>query len=172
MRNRFDYSGKCLKTGTEAESAFLKLALDKGLLASASSRSDQLKHVDVWIEDGVERYGIDVKASKKINRADSESQDELCWIEIRGVRKNGSSWLVDGVAKFIAFERGDHYLVVDRKELLDLVCKICDLKTFVSSSKDALYKSYKRKERDGEHLTIIKFSDMLKIKHKIWTKNP
>ncbi len=171
MRNRYDRHGACLKQGTEAEANFLKLAIEKGNVATASSGSDQLKHVDVWIEKDGERYGIDVKAQKKISRKDGETQDELCWIEIRGVRKNGSSWLVDGISKFIAFEREDHYMIVDRLALLELVREICDLKTFVSSSKNALYKSYRRKERAGEHLTIIKYSDMLKIKHSIWRKS-
>ena len=171
MRNKYDYSGKCLKSGTEAEKRFLELALSKGLEATASNGSDQLKHVDVWIEKDGEKYGIDVKAQKKINRADANSQDELCWIEIRGVRKSGSSWLIDGISKFIAFEREDHYMIVDRLELIELVTKICDLKTFVTQSKNALYKSYRRKEREGEHLTIIKYSDMSQIKHSIWQKS-
>jgi hypothetical protein len=171
MRNKFDYGGKCLKQGTEAEDLFLKVGLNRDLKIRPATRKEQFKHIDYWIETEKGEYSVDVKAMKKINRGDSSAQDELCWIEIRGVRKNGSSWLVDGLANYIAFEREDHYILVDRLELLELVSKICNLSTFVSSSKDALYKSYRRKERPDEHLTIIKFEDMLKIKHRIWEKS-
>lgn len=170
MRNKYDYSGKCLKDGNSAEELFIKIAESKGLDISASSRSDQFKHVDCWIVKDGDRYGVDVKAQKKSSRSDKEAQDEFCWIELKGVRKNGSSWLINGHARFIAFERTDHFLIVDREELAALVPNICDLTTWVKSSKDALYKSYHRKERETEHLTIIKFSDIEKLKNSRWEK--
>ena len=171
MKNKYDYSGQCFRVGDAAEKLFIKIATDKGLEVEASSRSDQLKHVDCWITKDGERYGIDVKAQKKSNRADKDPQDEFCWIEIKGVRKNGSSWLINGKAKFIAFERADHFLIVDREELAALIPTLCDLDTWAKSSKDALYKSYKRKERENEHLTIIKFSDIENLKKSVWEKD-
>lgn len=171
MKNRFDYSGKCLKDGSSAEELFIKIALERGLAAFPSTFSEQMKHVDCWIETDGEKYGVDVKSQKKQHRSDKEAQDEFCWIELRGVRKNGSSWLINGKAKFIAFERADHFLIVNREELAALIPTLCDLTNWVSSSKDALYKSYRRKERETEHLTIIRFSDMEKLKNTRWPKS-
>lgn len=170
MRNRFDHSGQCFRDGDTAEKLFIKIAADKGLVVEEATKSDQLKHVDCWITKDGERYGIDVKAQKRSNRSDKEAQDEFCWIEIKGVRKNGSSWLINGKAKFIAFERSDHFLIVNRDDLAALIPTLCDLSTWVKSSKDALYKSYRRKERETEHLTIIRFSDIEKLKNSVWEK--
>ena len=113
-------------------------------------------------------YSIDIKARKKIKRSDNETNDNLIWVEFLNVAGNGG-WLV-GAAEFIAFERENDFIMVNRSALWKLCLKLVDQDSRVDTAKNALYKIYQRKNRKDE-ISIIKFSDIFKnLKFKVWPK--
>ena len=75
-----------------------------------------------------------------------------------------------GEADYIAFEKKDYFLVVDRISLKNLCEKLIDRnKEFVKQCYEAKYRIYQR--RDSEEISLIKTSDIKKIKRKsIWKK--
>ncbi|KXK16050.1 MAG: hypothetical protein UZ14_CFX002000086 [Chloroflexi bacterium OLB14] len=91
------------------------------------------------------------------------------WIELHSVRKNNKGWLYAGKADLIAFELSKSFIIVERVELINLVEKLVDFESKVSSAKDALYKVYSRKDR-YDVLTMIKSADLAGIKNGKWGK--
>lgn len=168
-RNRFDRTGQCSEDGGKAEDFFLSLAQERGWLVEKATRKEQYLHIDYFLSQaGYQTYSFDVKARKKVKRSDSEVNDDLLWVEWTNVAgKDG--WL-NGAANYIAFERENDFVIVERFQLKNLCEKLVSKKK-VSSTSDALYKIYQRKGRLDE-ISIIKFSDIFKnIKYKIWPKN-
>lgn len=158
-RNRYDFSGQCSEKGHDAESLFAKIAESKEWSVTKATRKEQLDHIDVWLSNvSDEKYSIDVKARKKINRKDEDCTDELLWVEFKNVAGN-DGWL-KGKAQYIAFERENDFILVRRKALLGLCSAIIDFKKNVDKAQDALYSIYRRKNRKDE-ISIIKFSDIL-----------
>ena len=168
-RNRFDRTGQCSETGHDAENLFISVAEKQGWQAVKADRKQQLSHIDVFLsKEGYSTYSIDIKARKKIKRTDSETSDDLIWVEFLNVAGKGG-WLV-GAAEFIAFERENDFVMVNRSALWKLCLKLVDQTQRVSQSKDALYKIYQRKDRKDE-ISIIKFSDIFKhLTFKVWPK--
>ena len=108
------------------------------------------------------------KAQKKIKRTDAEVNDDLIWVEFLNVAGRGG-WLV-GAAEYIAFERENDFIIVNRAALWKLCMEKVDQNTRVTQSKHALYKIYQRKDRKDE-ISIIKFSDIFdNLKFKVWPK--
>lgn len=164
-----DADGECHERGKIAESSFQEIAESRGFSVKDATRNQQFSHIDFILNDGKREIKVDVKAQKKVSRKDSDVQDDLCWVEICGVTGN-SSWLY-GSSDIIAFERDKHYLLINRKDLIEIVHDLCDFSDWVNKPSKALYKSYKRFKRPKEHLTIIKFSDIEKLaKNKKWSK--
>lgn len=169
-KNKHDESGECLERGLSTEQLFKELCEERGWLVEKTAFKQELKHIDFLITTPNRKkpIKIDVKAQKKVSRKDDNVQDELCWIEICGVR--GSGWLSGG-SDIIAFERNDSFILVKREELERYVHKYCDLETFVKKSSDALFKSYRRWNRPKEHLTIVPFLDIMrKCQYRKWKK--
>ncbi len=81
-----------------------------------------------------------------------------------------NGWLY-GEADYIAFEKKDYFLVVDRISLKNLAESLVDKrKEFVKVCSEAKYRIYQR--RDKEEITLIKTSDIKKLKRKsIWKKS-
>lgn len=168
-RNRFDYSGQCSDMGSEAEQLFAEIAEKKLWTVTKATRKQQFDHIDVFLENPkAEKYAIDVKARKKINRKDSDCTDDLLWVEFKNVAgKDG--WL-KGKANYIAFERENDFVIVQRESLLNLCHSLINFKKVVDKSQDALYSIYRRKNRQDE-ISIIKFSDILNnLSFAIWEK--
>jgi hypothetical protein len=150
--------------GQAVESEFSKLMDIRKLDYRKASKKEQFKHIDYHSSFGT----IDVKAKKRLNRGDGEEQDEFIWLEFKNVQGK-AGWLC-GETNVIAFERDNDFVLVKRKDLLNMALKKCDLNRRVNYSKDALYKGYTRKGRK-DLITIVKMSDILQINHKIWKKN-
>jgi hypothetical protein len=168
-RNRFDKKDS-LELGRRAEDAFARLAIQHGFTVTASSgKENKDEHIDYIIERNGKSKKVDVKSLKRKSRADKELQDEFLWIELHSVRKNNKGWLYDGNADLIAFELSKSFRLVERLELIKLVQKLVDFETKVTSSKDALYKVYSRKDRP-DLLTMIKSDDLSEIKYVDWEK--
>jgi hypothetical protein len=168
-RNRFDRTGECSEKGHDAESLFTSIAEKQGWKAVQADRKQQLSHIDVFLsKEGYPIYSIDIKARKKIKRSDSETSDDLIWVEFLNVAGN-AGWLI-GAAEFIAFERENDFIMVNRSALWKLCLKLVDQDSRVDASKNALYKIYQRKGRKDE-ISIIKFSDIFdNLKFKVWPK--
>ena len=168
-RNKFDFSGQCSENGYNAENLFISIAEKQGRKAIKADRKQQLVHIDVFLtKDNYETRSLDIKARKKIKRTDAETNDELIWVEFLNVAGNGG-WLV-GAAEYIAFERENDFIIVNRRALWKLCMEKVDQNSRVTSSKDALYKIYQRQGRKDE-ISIIKFSDIFdNLKFKVWPK--
>lgn len=166
-QNKHDKDGKCAEVGQRAEDKFRELAEAKGYEVEVCGREMQFNHVDFILRKGKKTWKIDIKGAKKLSRQHENPCFEHLWIEMKNCRgKDG--WIL-GMATSIAFELADEFIIVDRKELLRLVEKLCDLKKMVAQSKKALYCGYKRFKRQ-DLLTLIKTDDLKQIKHSIWPK--
>ncbi len=168
-RNRFDRTGECSEKGHDAESLFISIAEKQGWKAVKADRKQQLAHIDVFLtKENYPTHSLDIKAQKKIKRTDSDVNDELIWVEFLNVAGNGG-WLV-GAAEYIAFERENDFIIVNRAALWKLCMEKVDQNARVTQSKHALYKIYQRKDRKDE-ISIIKFSDIFEnLKFKVWPK--
>lgn len=168
-RNRYDKKDS-LELGRRAEDAFARLAIQHGFKVMASSGKENIdEHIDYIIERNEKSKKVDVKSLKRKSRWDKELQDEFLWIELHSVRKNNKGWLYDGKADLIAFEMKDCFRLVSRLDLIAQVEALVNLEAKVTSSKDALYKVYSRKDR-YDLLTMIKSDDLLRITYVDWKK--
>ena len=127
--------------GLRTELQFEKEAERRGFEVKKSSRSDDMKkHIDYYVRfTGASTYwGFDVKKSK--------SPDEM-WIEHTNVRGD-DGWL-RGDSNFIAFhlqEGDERFLIVSRKELLDLWDSKVNMDTTTDKSQ-SYFRAYQRKNR-------------------------
>ncbi|GJQ51584.1 MAG: hypothetical protein HKUEN02_04310 [Anaerolineaceae bacterium] len=168
-RNRYDKKDS-LELGRQAEDRFARLALQHGFKASPSSKRGNIdEHFDYEIERGGRTFRVDVKSLKRISRSDNETQSELLWIELHGVRKDDQGWLYAGRADLIAFELAESFRIVDRLELIALVERLVNFEARVSVSHDALYKIYSRASRP-DLLTMIRSDDLLQLRCAEWKK--
>ena len=169
QRNQFD-TKDCLERGERAETQFVRIAVSRGWkVTTATSRQDIDEHWDVMIEKDTEKYRVDVKAMKRINRHDPQPQDEWIWIELRGVREGERGWLYGGKADWIAFERKQSFVIVQRTQLASLVLSLVDPKAIVTSPALARYNVYQRPHRPDK-LTLIASAQLDKIKIAEWNK--
>lgn len=128
-----------------------------------ANREEQFRHIDYFTSFGT----IDVKAKKKINRADDDEQDQLVWVEFKNVQGR-DGWLRSG-ADYIAFERDNDFVLVSRNYVLGMAQVKCDLTKKVTNSKEALYKAYQREGRK-DLISIVKMEDILNMPHRVWRK--
>jgi hypothetical protein len=166
QRNPYDQKN-CLEIGENAERTFIKLAIDKGhFIRKSNGGEDASQHWDVLLKNNCR---VDVKAMKRIKRSDEFVQDEWCWVELHGVRKNDKGWLY-GKAKVIAFETDKDFILVKRTDLIKLVNKYVNSDILVNSAEEAKYKVYQRRGR-ADKITLIETAKLKEIKHVIWSKN-
>ena len=133
-----------LRRGKEVEKRFAKLL---GNLVWATTGEDRRGHWDVsgnlpdeYCTNFIDKKQLkfDVKGLKKLNRFDSNYQDELAWIELRNVSGN-RGWVL-GDADYVVFERTNSWMVVLRQDLLELVdSKLKSLKYPVGKKPYHLY---------------------------------
>ena len=182
-RNKYDSTGKCSEEGANAEATFVALATKRGYSPRKTSKQDDMrKHVDYVLKAKGKsgkpvELGVDVKAMKRIQRRVvkggelAKVQDEWHWIELKNVQ--GKHGWVYGEAHFIAFERENDFILVNRQELVDWLGSSKKIRydlPFVTLAKLAKYKIYQRKGRRDE-ITQIRTEDLLSLKSaKIWKK--
>lgn len=167
-QHKLDTSGQNSLDGGNAEDIFRELAEKQGYIVTDASRTEQFGHIDFWLEKDGNRWSFEIKARKKLRREDSEPTDEYCWLEFVSV--NGKSgWLREG-AEYLALERKDNVLIVSRKLLLALAEEIVDFESSVDRPHKALRKIYRRFKRKDQ-ISYIEFSEIEKLKHKLWKKN-
>lgn len=143
------------KEGNEAQKAFVKQAERRGYsIEKASIGQDINEHWDYRLSFG----RVDVKAIKRLNRHGSLSP-EYIWIELKG--EGYGSWLY-GDADLIAFQTSYGFILVNRKNLVELVEGLVQ-KEYTKSPE--LYKLYPRR---NSLLTLIRLDDLYELDYKIW----
>lgn len=151
--------------GQELERKFYEILKLRDPNARQATPKEQYKHIDFFTYFGT----IDVKSKKRIGRADADEQETIVWLEYKNVQGR-DGWLVSPFVDILAFERDDDFILVKRKELQQMADKKCDLTDMVTKSSDALYKGYTRKGRE-DLITQVKMKDLIKLEHKIWSKD-
>lgn len=155
--------------GSKAERIFVGLAGSKGYTVIPSTvKENKISRIDYFLEKNSQKKGFDVKSRKKVCAYDKDYNDDWTWVEF----KNGDGfdgWLY-GEADYIAFEKENYFLIVDRISLKNLCERVIDKnKEFVRTCEKAKYRIYQR--RDQEEIALIKTSDIKTIKRKsIWKK--
>jgi hypothetical protein len=130
-----------LERGNKAEARFKELAEKNGWTwRDATDAEDMHQHIDCYIEmDGAE-FAVDVKA---MGTPHKYSMGKV-WVELRNVQ--GKAGWVYGDANFIAFERENGFLLVDRDKLREWLEENVE-KEYVNDRRKALMKVYTRNGR-------------------------
>lgn len=166
-RNRLDKKDS-LELGNKAENLFILTAAKQGWKISASSKDQNInEHWDFQIEKDDQKFKVEVKSEKRIQRNDDNLQNNFIWVELRNVRGE-IGWLF-GKTDLIAFEKEKTFFFVKRLDLLAVVNKKVNLTAKVKSAKDALYKIYTRGGRKDK-LTLLPISDIEPIIFMEWNR--
>lgn len=140
----------------QAEQDFASL-FPSDILKYPTREQDMFEHWDISV-DGKK---IDVKGRKKINRFDSNPQDQYHFLEIKNVRGN-TGWCY-GKSDSIAFQVSSGWIMVETEKLRKLISEKVE-KVWVQRSGDCLYKLYRRRDR-LDILTMVKTSDLIDISY-------
>lgn len=127
----------------------------------SDKNTDVIKHYDVTIGN----IRIDVKGLKKVNRWDNDVNENIHWIEIKGITGH-LGWLY-GEADYFAFETFDYWVLVSKERLQEFV-KTRTIKEWVKEKE--LYKLYQRPNRE-DVITLVKTIDLCSISDAIVIKN-
>ena len=141
-----------LNKGRLVEQAFAQL-LDNPKFAS--STEDQLEHWDVK---------FDVKGLKKVKRSDSETNEHIHWIEVKGI--TGKPGWAYGEAEFFVFELQKYWVVVSKQDLQGFIAENI-IKEF--TQQPTLYKLYRRQGR-LDIITMVTSYDLCFISSAILKK--
>jgi len=136
----------------------------------ANNEQDIFEHWDLkgLFKGKVSKF--DVKGMKKFNRSDESVQDKMVLVELRN--KNGKPGWIYGKADYIAFKRNDHWLIVNREELLKFTEKNKGERESWSFIKKP-YAIYDREKFGNKDLFLwIPFEDIEKLEdtHKVENK--
>ena len=154
-----------MELGLKTESLFEEIAKKENFIVRKSSLSeDRFKHIDFFLEQDHFKYSVDVKARKKTTRGDVKVNDEWTWIEFKNVLGR-KGWLY-GEADYIAFERADDFLMINRENLVKFCEDKVDLKTMVSRAYQAEYKVYQRQGRK-DLITRVRMDDLANLEGNI-----
>lgn len=155
--------------GNRAERVFVSIAGNKGYKVKPSTvHENKIKRVDFYLNKNSQTKGFDVKSRKKVCYYDEDYNDDWTWVEFKNA--DGFVGWMYGEADYIAFEKKDHFIIVDRISLKELSEKLINRKKdFVKDCYNAKYRIYQR--RDKEEISLIKTSDIKKLKRiSIWKK--
>lgn len=146
--------------GTMAEQSFVNCLRSHGhKIDKSRANQDMFEHWD-YLVDG--KYRVEVKSRKKAKRSDDSPNDSIIYVEFANVRGD-PGWLY-GKADFIAFERKEGFLLVNRQKLILLA------ESLISSQyarRPSLYKRYQRHNRPDECVGLLAFSDLSSIPSKL-----
>lgn len=147
-----------LKEGKEKEVMFANLFSSYSL---SDKTTDIIKHYDVTIGS----IRIDVKGLKKVNRWDNDVNENIHWIEIKGITGH-LGWLY-GEADYFAFETFDYWVLVSKLRLQELI-KTRTIKEWVKEKE--LYKLYQRPNKK-DVITLVKTIDLCAISEAVINKD-
>jgi len=140
-------------------------------IKKASSKEDRIDHFDYHFKKEDKEIKVEVKAMKRISRADDNGQDEWIWVEFKNVQGN-LGWLY-GKADYVAFELQDCFLFVNREDLVKVSENVVDLSEIVKKPFEARRKGYHRRSRPDELVSMIHLSDITNepnLRFRIWKK--
>lgn len=146
-----------LKEGKEKEVMFADLFSSYSL---SDKNTDIIEHYDLTIGN----TRIDVKGLKKVNRWDNEVNENIHWVEIKGITGH-LGWLY-GEADYFAFETFDYWILVSKIKLQELI-KTRTIKKWVKEKE--LYKLYQRPNKQ-DVITLVKTIDLCSIAESIINK--
>jgi len=146
-----------LKEGKEKEVMFADLFSSYSL---SDKSTDIIEHYDLTIGN----TRIDVKGLKKVNRWDNEVNENIHWVEIKGITGH-LGWLY-GEADYFAFETFDYWILVSKIKLQELI-KTRTIKKWVKEKE--LYKLYQRPNKQ-DVITLVKTIDLCSIAESIINK--
>ena len=126
----------------------------------SSTNQDIYEHWDVKID-----IKIDVKAMKRVNREDSDLNEDIHYIEIKNVHGQ-KGWLY-GEADYFAFEMKDYYVIVSKIKIQEMIADKC--KDKIKCAKPTLYQLYSREGRN-DMMTLVKTVDLIFISDKMIKK--
>lgn len=139
---------KLLAQGQKVEDKFKDAMLAANWQIKKSTvKQDRTMHIDFFFkqsESGKE-YGVDVKAMKKVNRYDANATATMTYLEIKDVY--GRLGWAYGQAHYIAFDMGDHFLLVRTSNIRNWIAANVE-KKYVSRAVDAHKKLYTRNMKD------------------------
>ena len=135
-------------------------------IVHATENEDKYEHWDIKIVYNNAEVKFDVKAMKRKNRADSQPDPEIQWIELKGI--TGHDGWVNGKADYIAFEQLNDWIIVRRDSLTTLIKTLC-IDDEIHTTKE-MYVRYQRSGRKDE-IVLIKTADLDPIIAKRILKN-
>jgi len=151
--------------GKNAEKSFVSCMKANGRKIKPSTREqDIFEHWDFLLND---EHRIEVKGRKRLHRHATSVSDDIIYVEFRNVR--GDNGWIYGKADFIALERPDGFLIVQRIALMRMA------ETLVQnqwSTRPTLYKKYRRHDRPDECVTVLSINDVLSLPHKLFRYQP
>jgi len=142
------------------EDKFAAVIKQLGEVAPSTTEQDINEHWDVKLD-----IKFDVKAVKKVNRSDGETDETIHWVELINVRGN-RGWLY-GEADYFAFELDDYWVIVNKQILQTFIAKKCAKKE--KSDTPALYKIYNRSDR-LDAITLVKTIDLMYLAEQVIEK--
>jgi len=169
-RSQFDITGENQIRGETAESVFERIAISLGYKVETARGYDNYgRHIDkiIWNDSRNERFNVQVKSPKKINRNDSQLDYEHTWIEFSNV-KGDKGWLY-GESDIIAFDREKDFLIIRRIDLVNLCESMIDFSKTVDRASDSLYQIYTRRGR-ADKISLVKIRDIETLENTIWVK--
>lgn len=146
-----------LKDGKEKEILFADLFCNYTL---SDKRQDIIEHWDVKVGN----VKIDVKGLKKVKRSDDSVNENIHWIEIKGITGH-LGWLY-GNADYFAFETIKYWIIV-KKETLQEYIKEHTIKEW--TERPTTNKLYTRNGRQ-DVITLVSTLDLFYISNGIVKK--
>ena len=130
---------------------------------------DKNKHIDVVCSRGSTTVTFDVKEQKKIHRYDDRPSDIYTWVELQN-NFGGKGWIY-GKEKYLAFEKGNSFIITERNRLLNLVLENKKDPIVYSNKVLTPYMQYQRKNYGNLDINVlVPYKDIITISHNIIEK--
>ena len=134
--------------GRKLENDFGKLLVEKcgGSILHSDQQTDIKNHIDlVWLPPKGRKCTFDVKGARKNARNNNFTSEENTWVEFRNVKGNLGSLF--GKEDYIAFEKGNQWLIVRRNELAEKCMSLIKENKIYTENPNENFLLYSRKDR-------------------------
>lgn len=156
-----DTGGRGMVLGVLAEDRFVNLMQHRGWsVTHANERENKLEHWDYKIVKGQYSFKVDVKAQKRISRADRLPNRTWLWVELKN-NFGYPGWAVQNKADYFAFERDNLFYLVSSANLARIV-KSLVINEIVRNPAKAQYRIYSREGR-SDALSLIRYADLASV---------
>ena len=163
-----DYE-ESITSGLKAEDRFIKVFMKNfpdTKIRTSTLYENKNMHIDVICSRGNTTVTFDVKEQKKLHRYDAKPSDVYTWVELQN--NNGNKGWVYGKEKYIAFEKGDKFIIVERQKLLNLILEKKEEPVLFNNKELTPYMQYQRKKYGNLDINVlVPYTDLYKIAHNI-----